>query len=130
MKLYTTEQLHEPFTKEQFEAKWKEYLTKLDERPALKATLSNIPEIFNETKLKLKISNFIQNEDITSIKPDLVAWLRKQLRNTDIELFTKIEANDQPNKVALTDTDKLNEMIKKNPNLALLKQKFNLDYGE
>ena len=129
IKYYTGEQLNEPFTREQFERKWAEYLTRLDERPNLKATLSRIPDIFEENKLLLKIENSVQDGEISKIKPDLVSWLRKELRNTQIELITEIVLQESEIK-PYSETEKLAEMIKKNPNVSLLKQTFNLDFGE
>ncbi|WP_159518195.1 hypothetical protein [Sunxiuqinia indica] len=129
LKYYAGEQLTEAFTQEQFEAKWKEYLTRLDDRPNLKATLSRIPKVIDQHKLDLKIDNSVQLEEINKIKPDLVSWLRKELRNTSIELITDIVAQEVEYK-PYSETEKLNEMMKRNPNLALLKQRFNLDFGE
>ncbi|HKJ43040.1 MAG TPA: hypothetical protein VKA27_13180 [Sunxiuqinia sp.] len=129
MKYFSGEQLHEPFTKEQFEEKWSEYLTRLDERPNLKATLSKTPEIFEKHKLRLLIDNSVQLEEINKIKPDLVTWLRKELRNTNIELLTDIVVQETTYK-PYSETEKLAEMLKKNPKLAELRQKFNLDFGE
>lgn len=129
LKYFSGEQLNEPFTKEQFEAKWAEYLTRLTDRPNLKASLSRTPEIVDGARLSLKINNSVQNEEINKIKPDLVSWLRKELRNTRIELITDIVAQEVEYK-PYSETEKLNEMVKKNPNLALLKQRFNLDFGE
>ncbi len=129
VKYYTGEELNEPFTKEEFEAKWKEYLPRLNDRPNLKATLSKNPEIFDNHKLLLKIENSVQDADISRIKPDLVSWLRKELRNTNIELITEIVVQEVDVK-PYSETEKLVEMIKKNPNVNLLKQAFNLDFGE
>lgn len=126
---YYTEELHEPFTKEQFEEKWAEYLTRLEDRPNLKATLSKTPEIFDEHKLKLLIDNSVQLEEINKIKPDLVSWLRKELKNTNIELITEIVVQETTYK-PYSEREKLTEMMKKNPKLAELTQKFNLDLGD
>ena len=129
LKYYTGEQLHESFTKEQFAEKWSTYLLKLNDRPNLKATLSKTPEVFDGHKLSLKVDNSVQLEEISKIKPDLVSWLRKELRNTNIELITEIEVQESSYK-PYSESEKLAEMVKKNPALAQLKQKFNLDFGE
>jgi mitochondrial fission protein ELM1 len=55
--------------------------------------------------------------------------LRKELRNTGIELITDIVVQESEYK-PYSETEKLAEMVRKNPNLALLKQRFNLDFGE
>ena len=129
LKYYTSENLNEPFTKEQFEAKWTQYLSRLDDRPNLKATLSRTPDIVEGCKLNLKIGNSVQDGEISKIKPDLVSWLRKELRNTNIELVTEIVVQEVEVK-PYSETEKLIEMVRKNPHVNLLKQTFNLDFGE
>lgn len=129
LKYCTGKQLNEAFSKEQFEAKWAEYLERLEERPNLKATLSRTPEMIDQHKFSLKVDNSAQLDEVGKIKPGLVAWLRKELKNTNIELVTDIEVQESDYK-PYSESEKLTEMLKKNPNLALLKQKFNLDFGE
>jgi hypothetical protein len=121
--------MHQSFTKEEFEVKWLEYLDHLQDRPNLKVTLSRMPEITAGSILKLKIENSVQNEEIGKIKPDLVSWLRKELKNTNIELITEIMITEVGTK-PYSETEKLAGMMKKNPNINLLRQKFNLDFGE
>ncbi|MFV0376422.1 MAG: hypothetical protein ACK5JD_03870 [Mangrovibacterium sp.] len=130
MKYYTGEALHEPFTQEQFAAKWAEYLERLNDRPNLKATLSRTPQVVDSCKLKLQIDNDIQETEIGKLKPDLVSWLRRELRNTGIELITEVVETEMSAQRPQTETERLAEMIRKNPTVALLKQTFNLDYGE
>jgi len=129
MKYYTGEQLHEPFTAEAFAQKWNEYLQRLDDRPSLKSTMSRIPQIEDSCKLKLQIDNNIMDSEISKIKPDLVSWLRKELRNTGIELFTEVVELDLSSNRPYSETEKLSEMMKKNPHVNLLKQTFNLDFS-
>ena len=109
--------------------KWLEYLDHLQDRPNLKATLSRIPEITDGFKLKLRIENSVQNEEIGKIKPDLVSWLRRELKNTNVELVTEMVIQEIEAK-PYSESEKLAEMMKKNPNISLLRQKFNLDFGE
>jgi len=130
MKYYSGEQLDEPFTKETFEQKWNEYLERLSDRPSLKASMFRTPEIYDSCKLKLQIDSNIMDTEISKIKPDLVSWLRKELRNTNIELFTEIVEFENNLNRPYSETEKLAEMMKKNPNINLLKQTFNLDFND
>ncbi|WP_120271345.1 hypothetical protein [Mangrovibacterium diazotrophicum] len=130
MKYYSGEQLAEPFTKEAFAEKWAEYMERLADRPSLKATLSRTPEIIDSCKLKLQIDSNIMDSEISKIKPDLVSWLRKELRNTNIELFTEIVVMENSSGRPYSETEKLTEMMKKNPHVNLLKQTFNLDFSD
>ncbi len=131
MKYYSGEQLHEPFTQEEFAFKWTEYLdSRLSERPSLKACLSRTPQLMDGFKLKLEIDSDMINNEVSKIKPDLVSWLRKELRNTAVELFTEIVETDSTTNRPYSETERFADMLKKNPHLAVLKQKFNLDFSE
>ncbi len=119
----------EDFTKENLELKWKEFLTRLDDRPNLQSTLSKVPKLKDDFQLYLEIDNSIQSDVISTIKPELVSFLRKELKNSKIELVIKV-TDEIKNRIIYTDDDKFDEMVKKNPSLKILKQKFNLDFGE
>ncbi len=127
--MYSNSNETEDFTKEDLELKWKEFLTRLDDRPNLQATLSIVPKLNENFQLYLEIDNSIQKDVIETIKPELVAFLRKELKNSKLELLTKV-SDEIKNRIIYTDNDKFDEMVKKNPSLKILKQKFNLDFGE
>lgn len=102
---------------------------RLEDRPNLQSTLSKVPELKEESELYMELDNSIQNDLVNSIKPELVSFLRRELKNSKIELVTKVTEKIK-NRIIYTDTDKFEEMVKKNPSLLKLKQKFNLDFGE
>ncbi len=118
----------EDFSKEDLKIKWEQFTSRYEDRPNLKSTLSRVPEIQEDYKLLLEIENTIQENLIGSIKPELVSWLRTELRNSKIQLVTKITETTK-GRIIYTDSEKFEEMVKKNPHLAALKQKFNLDFG-
>jgi len=122
------EEYYEPFTKEQFEFKWKEFLGLISDRPNLIATLSNIPELSDGNKLLLKIGNSVQEEEIRLVKPELVGFLRRELKNSGIEMNTVIE-RVETERTHYNDSEKLQILMQKNPELFELKQKFNLDFN-
>ena len=126
-KLYSKADETEPFTKEQLEEKWKEFLPRLNDRPSLKATLSILPTIQEDWTLLLEVDNRIQDELLVNIKPELVSYLRKELHNSKINLKTVV-SDIKREKVIYSDIEKYQEMAKKNPNLALLKRTLNLDF--
>lgn len=122
------EDLFEPFTQEQLVERWNEFKEKMADRPSLCSALSNMPELTDGNKLLLKIGNSVQEEDIRLIKPELISWLRKVLRNSGIELTTKFEKIESE-RMIYSDSEKLQMMLQKNPDLYELKQKFNLDFN-
>ena len=128
-KMHTKADEFEPFTEKELEVKWKEFLLRLDDRPNLQSTLSRVPELKENWQLYLEIDNTIQDDVINGIKPELVSFLRKELKNSGIEFNTKV-TDKIKNKIIYTDLDKFDEMVKKNPSLKNLKQKLNLDFGE
>ncbi|HKL31472.1 MAG TPA: hypothetical protein VJ919_02995 [Tangfeifania sp.] len=118
----------EEFTVEQLKEKWESFVKKLESRPNLQSTLSNVPELGENFQLLLDIDNSVQEDLINSVKPELVSWLRKALKNSKIQLVTHISQVEKE-KIIYTDQEKFMEMLKKNPQLENLKQKFNLDFG-
>lgn len=120
---------NEPFTAEQLAAKWSEFMSQLVDRPNLRSTLSNVPEITDGNNLLLRIGNSIQEMEIRLVKPELVTWLRKELRNSGIEMTTQIEKVESE-RMIFSDSEKMQMMMQKNPLLYELKQKFNLDFKD
>jgi hypothetical protein len=109
-------------------AKWNEFLDLISDRPNLVSTLSNVPELNQDNKLLLKIENSVQEEDVRLIKPELISFLRKELRNSGIELSTSIEKIESE-RTHFNDSEKMQILMQKNPELFELKQKFNLDFN-
>ncbi len=126
--LYNQADEKEDFTKEDLQEKWEQFTSRLEDRPNLKSTLSKFPELQEDYNLILEIDNRIQEDLISSIRPELVSWLRRELKNSRIKLITKITQTVK-GRIIYTDSEKFEEMVKKNPQLAILKHKFNLDFG-
>lgn len=125
--MYAKEGEAEAFTNEQLTETWNSFLSTLDDRPNLKATLSNIPRLEEDFSLVLEIDNRIQDELIGGIRPELVSFLRKQLRNSKINLKTLI-TEVKREKVIYSDIERYQAMAGKNPDLAFLKKTLNLDF--
>lgn len=119
----------EPFTAEQLAEKWQNFLSQLVDRPNLRSTLANVPEISEGNKLLLRVSNSIQEMEIRLVKPELVSWLKKELRNSGIEMTTLLEKVESE-RMIFSDSEKMQMMMQKNPLLYELKQKFNLDFKD
>lgn len=118
---------NEGFTQEMLYEKWSLLLEAQNDRPNLKATLNQQPILEENCMILLKINNRVQEELIRNHKPQLVAWLRKELRNANIDLTTEITL-EPARRIIYTDDEKLEEMMRKNPELSLLKERFQLDF--
>ena len=119
---------NDSFTKEQLEEKWKEFLDMIPDRPNLIATLSVVPEIVDGNKLILKIGNSVQEEEVRLVKPELLGFLKRELRNSGIELNVSMEKIELE-RTHFSDSEKMQVLMQKNPKLFELKQKFNLDFN-
>lgn len=125
--MYSKEGELEDFTEEQLSGKWNAFLSTLDDRPNLKATLAIIPKLKEDFTLLLEIDNRIQDELIAGIRPELVSFLRRELRNSKINLKTLI-TEVKREKVIYSDIERYKAMAEKNPDLAYLKQTLHLDF--
>jgi hypothetical protein len=126
--VYSKEDENEEFSIEQLKVKWEAFRSRLDDRPNLQSTLSNLPELKENYQLVLEIENTVQEDLINQIKPELVSWLRVELKNSFIQLITLITEKVK-SRIIYTDAEKYDELVKENPSLVLLRKKFNLDFG-
>lgn len=125
--IYTRAGESNDFTADALKLKWEEFVNRLSDRPNLQSTLSRVPALGQDFILVLEIDNSVQDDLINTVKPELVSWLRKELKNSKIQLTTRISETERE-KVIYSDSEKYLEMLKKNPQLELLKQKFKLDF--
>jgi len=126
--IFSKEDEKEEFTLEELKEKWDTFLKRLDDRPNLQSTLSEVPELKENFQLVLEIENTIQEDLISSIKTELVSWLRMELKNSLIQLNTVISEKVK-GRIIYSDSEKYDELLKKSPSLALLRKKLNLDFG-
>jgi len=117
----------EPFTEEQLVEKWNIFLARVEDRPSIKSTLSIVPEIGADYTLLLAIDNRIQDDLLADVRPELVSFLRKELHNSKINLKTVVTEIARE-KIIYSDIEKFQEMASRNPSLALLREKFSLDF--
>ena len=125
--IYTNSDESEDFSEEELKLKWDAFVGRFGDRPNLQSTLSGVPRLTEDYNLVLDIENSVQDDLINSVKPELVSWLRRELRNSKIQLSTNI-IRATKEKIIYTDTEKLTEMVKKNPLIDKLRQKFKLDF--
>lgn len=88
--------------------------------------LSNEPEIKGET-IVLGLDNVIQESDFQKLKPMVLSFLKKELKNDHINLKA-IVLKGKTTKKTFTDTERFNSLCKKNPALRSLKELLSLDF--
>lgn len=122
-------EVNEAFTEEDLLACWKSLSEGYKEQIHLYNTLSqNTPVLKNDNIVVIKAENSVEEEKLRLAKPEIIGFLRRNLKNSFIDVQVKlIKASN--NKKILTDEQKLQAMLQKNPALQLFKNKFNLDFN-
>lgn len=96
-----------------------------------KFNLASIFEYLPQTEnnqISILIENRALEEDFLNQKGDFLDFVRKELNNYAFDFTTAINKNTSTKK-AYTPEEKYTKMIEKNPILATLKQKLDLEIG-
>lgn len=117
------------FTQHELTTLWKGYVEKI--RTEGKKDIASVidadkPTLKNDLEIHISLPNQLMEKKLMTHKPDLMKYLREQLNNYSIELFT--EVNEVVEKrFAYTPQEKFQKLAEKNPQLEILKSKFDLD---
>jgi DNA polymerase-3 subunit gamma/tau len=123
--------LSNPFTQDDLLEKWNEYADQIkEERPRMSSSLKHhIPSLGDALQIEVTFSNSSQIEDFNrDIKKDLVSYLEDALQNTQFKIIPVVQEPERKENMLYTSEEKYDHMIKKNPNLGKLKERFNLDF--
>ncbi|WP_299285842.1 DNA polymerase III subunit gamma/tau [uncultured Mucilaginibacter sp.] len=120
----------EDFDPETFLKKWNEYAAKAKaENKSM--TLHTVfthqkPVMLKPYVFELVLENKTQENTFREDKPNLMNFLRSELKNFNIEIQTRIEEQSGSRK-PYSPVEKFQYMVNKNPELAELKKRFNLE---
>ena len=115
------------FSQNQLEEAWARFIkVHTNNMPSFTSALNKYkPEKKNETVIKFQIDNKIVAGDKEKSKI-LLGFLKKELQNISITLEPVVIENDK-NKVAYTDKEKYDKMVKNNPSLQKFKDQLGLE---
>ncbi|MGZ3766529.1 MAG: DNA polymerase III subunit gamma/tau [Mucilaginibacter sp.] len=119
----------EDFTMDSFLKYWSDYAAKLkaDRNMSLFTIFTaNAPEMIEPYRFEVVVGNKSQENMFREEKPSLMNYLRVGLKNFSIEVNTKVD-EIKASKRPYTNTEKYQYMASKNPQLAELRRRFNLD---
>ena len=123
--------LSNPFVQEDLLEKWNAYADQIKEdRPRMSSSLKHhLPTLGDALQIEVIFSNSSQVEEfIRDIKQDLVSYLENALQNTQFKIIPVEQEASSDDNMLYTAEEKYDHMIKKNPNLGKLKERFNLDF--
>ncbi|NLN96573.1 MAG: DNA polymerase III subunit gamma/tau [Bacteroidales bacterium] len=119
-----------PFTAEELEKTWEVFARSVAAgSPNLHATLTqSTPRIADESNsiILFAIHSQLQQQEISNARPELIAFLKENLKNSQISIQTEmVEAVKEA--IPYTSVEKYQKMNEKNPNLNNLKNKLSLE---
>jgi DNA polymerase-3 subunit gamma/tau len=118
------------FTVEQLHAKWKSYAYRVqkERRVSMYATLSKRqPELKENFEVVFTIDSAVQQIDLDNERPDLLAFLRKELNNYGVSLTIEMTEKEATSMKYLSGRDRFLQMAEKNDALHQLREKLGLD---
>ncbi len=116
------------FTEKELIEKWHAFSNLLGNKPRIFNTLtSKDPKLEKDYVVSFVIDNNLQEQKINEIRNELLAYLKRELQNSAIDLKLIVTDLEQDSKKLYTAEDKFKHMLSKNENLGKLKQEFNLD---
>jgi len=119
----------EDFTIDDFLKHWSDYAAKIkkDGNMSLFTVFtSNAPVMLEPYKFEVVVGNKSQETLFRDEKPGILNFLRTGLKNFGIEVQTRID-EIKASKKPYTNSEKFQHMASKNPQLAELKRRFNLE---
>jgi hypothetical protein len=121
-------QVDEPFTESDLHTAWPEFIQNYTEQVHLYNTIMILPVLKGSNLVVITVENSVQFDQLRQIKPEIIGFLHRKLKNTSIDVQVEINRIANENKI-LTDEQRMQAMLKKNPALALFKNTFNLDFN-
>lgn len=119
----------EPTTEKVREA-WDDFVNnkRKEDRISLVASLTMCEVVLEDKIVKFEVKNALQEEQLNSEREGLLFHLRQFVKCADLELKIELEkSEDDSPKMFLTDKEKYEKMVEKNPALDELRKRLDLD---
>lgn len=119
------------FSEEDLLKNWESFTESIkEEKPRMANSLKHhLPKLGDALQIELELSNSAQLEEFNrDIKPRLLAFLENALQNNQFKIFPVISTEEEKQNTLYTSEEKFDHMLKKNPELGKLKERFNLDF--
>jgi len=112
---------------------WTDYAESVAKsKPRLYSTLvNNRPVVKRDGTIMVLLNSEAQKENfVKNIKSDLTRSIQSTTGFSNIEILTDVAEMEKNGKRIYTEQDKLDSLIKKNPELGQLKNRFSLDFDD
>lgn len=118
-----------PFSEGKFQETWKaysEFLIKTGNKSLASILTASKPKLEN-FHIHYALPNSLMGDQLERIRPKILKYLRETLNNFSIDLTVTIEASEVK-KFVYTPQEKYEKLVENNPDIALLKNVFKLDF--
>ncbi|MEA3462643.1 MAG: DNA polymerase III subunit gamma/tau [Bacteroidota bacterium] len=112
---------------------WNNYAASVEKlKPRIYSTLINHrPVVRADGALMVLLNSESQKDNfIKNIRSGLAAYIQETTGLSGLEIITEVSENEQNGKKIYTEQDKMEYLLKKNPELGKLKTRFNLDFDD
>jgi DNA polymerase-3 subunit gamma/tau len=112
---------------------WNDYASSVKKnKPRIYSTLANNkPLVREDGVVQVVLNSEVQRDNfVKNIKSDLTAFIRETSGVGDVEILAEVSEKEQNGKKIYTEQDKLEYLVRKNPDLGKLKVHFNLDFDD
>jgi len=121
-------QTDKPFDEQKLNEAWIGFAEKYVTEVHLYNTLSNKLKLLDNSCALIEVENSVQLDQIRLLKPEIIGHLRRKLENSKVDLKIELIKINHESRI-LTEDQKLQQMMQKNPALMKLKARFNLDFN-
>ncbi len=112
---------------------WNDYAASIEKsKPRIYSTLiHNRPEVRADGTVMVLLNSEAQRDNfVKKIKSELVAYIQNATSLSIVEIITEVSESSQNGKKIYTEQDKMEFLVRKNPELGKLKSRFNLDFDD
>ena len=112
---------------------WNNYAASVEKKkPRIYSTLINHrPVVRADGALMVLLNSESQKDNfIKNIRSGLAAYIQETTGLPSLEIITEVSESEQNGKKIYTEQDKMEYLLKKNPELGKLKTRFNLDFDD
>jgi len=127
---YITGDAEEPFGEQEFMGFWNTFANKIKAENKISLytlMVANPPLLKEDYKVEIIVENPIQQQLLIESKIDVLNYLRQKLKNFKVDLIPILQKTNVVRK-PVTDTEKYQAMVAKNPLLDKFRKEFNLGF--
>ena len=115
-----------PFTVEDLEYAWKRFAEKITDRHMIGLIQSSIPRLVSDYVFEVTVFNGLQEKEYRNVQPDLVAFIRKELKNSNLQMNIRLIQETEAQR-SISPEDRYKQMLEQNPAIDILRSGLQME---